>query len=156
VAVSSGVVVAEGDGDSLAAGVGDLFLRFRSVAGVTLGDGVGEIFFCFGDALGDGVGVDFFAGRFRCFRVGVGVGVDSRNFLIFVPNDSSAAFGATIAPKKMATIRKTRNIALIAETKINRRVPEGWLCLTGSRPRDFRVENSRWVNARDSQRGRGP
>jgi hypothetical protein len=156
VAVSSGVVVAEGDGDSLGAGVGDLFLRFRSVAGVTLGDGVGEIFFCLGDALGDGVGVDFFAARFRCFRVGVGVGVGSRNFLTFVPNDSPAAFGATIAPKKMATIRKTRSIALIAETKISQRVPEGRLCLTGSRPRDFRVENSRWVNARDSQRGRGP
>ena len=105
---------------------------------------------------GDGVGVDFFAGCFRCFRVGVGVGVGSRNFLIFVPNDSSAAFGTTIAPKKMATIRKTRSIALIAETKISQRVPEGRLCLTGSRPRDFRVENSRWVNARDNQRGRGP
>ena len=155
-AVSSGVVVAEGDGDSLGAGVGDLFLRFRSVVGVTLGDGVGEIFFCFGDALGDGVGVDFFAARFRCFRVGVGVGVGSRNFLIFVPNDSSAAFGATIVPKRMAAIRKTRSIVLIAETRISPRIPEGRPCLTGSRPRDFRWENFRWANARGNRPMRVP
>jgi len=97
--------------------VGDLFFPFDFVAGVGLGDGVGDVFFRLGEALGDGVGVDFFVMRLRCFRVGVGVGVASRSFLIFVPKDSSAAFGATIVPKKIATIRKTRNIALIAETK---------------------------------------
>ena len=156
VVVSSGEAVTDGDADSLGAGVGDLFFRFDFVAGVGLGDGVGDVFFRLGEALGDGVGVDFFATRLRCFRVGVGVGVASRSFLIFVPKDSSAAFGATIVPKMMATIRKTRNIVLIAETRISPRVPEGRLCLTGSRPRDFREGNSRWVNARDSQRGRGP
>src|SRR5207248_10394677 len=127
VVVSSGVAVA--DGDSLGAGVGDLFFRFDFVAGVGLGDGVGDVFFRLGEALGDGVGVDFFVPRLRCFRVGVGVGVASRSFLIFVPKDSSAASGATIVPKKIATIRKTRNIVLIAETRISPRVPEGRLCL---------------------------
>jgi len=156
VVVSSGGAVADGDGDSLGAGVGDLFFPFDFVAGVGLGDGVGDVFFRLGEALGDGVGVDFFVTRLRCFRVGVGVGVASRSFLIFVPKDSSAASGATIVPKKIATIRKTRNIVLIAETRISPRVPEGRLCLTGCRPRDFREGNSRWVNARDSQRGRGP
>jgi hypothetical protein len=114
VAVSSGVVVA--DGDALGLGVGDLFLRFDFVSGVGLADGAGEIFF-FGEAVGDGLGVDFPVERFRCFRDGVGVGVDSRNFLIFVPNDSSAASGAAIVPNKIATMRKSRSIALIAENK---------------------------------------
>jgi len=156
VVVSSGVAVADGDGDSLGAGVGDLFFRFDFVAGVGLGDGVGDVFFRLGEALGDGVGVDFFVARLCCFRVGVGVGVASRSFLIFVPSDSSAASGTTIVPKRMAAIRKTRSIVLIAETRISPRVPEGRLCLTGSRPRDFREGNSHWVNGRDSQRGRGP
>ena len=71
--------------------MGDAFLRFDFAFGPGLGDGVGEIFFCFGEAVGDGLGVGFFAERFRCFRVGVGVGVGSKIFLIFVPNDSSAA-----------------------------------------------------------------
>jgi len=154
VVVSLGVAVA--DGDSLGAGVGDPFFRFDFVAGVGLGDGVGDVFFRLGEALGDGVGVDFFVARLRCFRVGVGVGVASRSFLIFVPSDSSAASGTTIVPKRMAAIRKTRSIVLIAETRISPRVPEGRLCLTGSRPRDFREGNSHWVNGRDSQRGRGP
>jgi hypothetical protein len=114
VAVSSGVVVA--DGDALGLGVGDLFLRFDFVSGVGLADGAGEIF-SFGEAVGDGLGVDFPVERFRCFRDGAGVGVDSRNFLIFVPNDSSAASGAAIVPNKIATMRKSRSIALIAENK---------------------------------------
>ena len=156
VVVSSGVAVADRDGDSPGAGVGDLFFRFDFVAGVGLGDGGGDVFFRLGEALGDGVGIDFFSGCFRCFRVGVGVGVGSRNFLIFVPNDSSAAFGATIVPKRMAAIRKTRSIVLIAETRISPRIPEGRPCLTGSRPRDFRWENFRWANARGNRPMRVP
>jgi len=74
-------------------------LDFRFVSGVGLGDGVGEIFFRLGEAVGDGLGVAFFAGRLLCLRVGLGVGVGSRIFLIFVPNDSSALAGATIVPK---------------------------------------------------------
>jgi hypothetical protein len=104
--ISPGVAVA--DGDSLGVGVGDLFLRFG------LGDGVGEVFFRFGEAVGDGVGVDFLADFFRCFRVGVGVGVVVRNFLIFVPNDSSALLGATFIPKQVAAIRRLRRIILVA------------------------------------------
>jgi len=156
VVVSSGEAVADGDADSLGSGVGDLFFRFDFVAGVGLGDGAGDVFFRLGEALGDGVGVDFFATRLRCFRVGVGVGVASRSFLIFVPKDSSAAFGATTVPKRIATARKTRNIVLIAETRISPQVPEGRLCLTGSRPRDFRVENFRWANARGNRPMRVP
>lgn len=75
-------------------GVGDVFLCFRFVSGVSLGDGdgVGEIFLRLGEAVGDGLGVGFFAERFLCLR-GAGVGV-AKIFFIFVPNDSSAAFAA--------------------------------------------------------------
>ena len=97
--------------------MGDLFFRFDFVSGVGLADGAGEIFFCFGEAVGDGLGVDFVVERFRCFRDGVGVGVGPRNFLIFVPNDSSAASGAAIVPNKIAMMRKSRSIALIAGDK---------------------------------------
>ena len=88
--------------------MGDLFLRFFVVSDVGLGDGVGEAFSCSGEVVGDGLGVDFFDVRFRCFRAGVGVG--SRIFLIFVPNDSSALPEATIVPKQIETIRRTRKI----------------------------------------------
>src|SRR5882724_7164631 len=113
VAVSSGAGVTDGDGDALGSGVGDLFLRFDFVSGVGLADGAGEIFF-FGEAVGDGLGVDFPVERFRCFRDGAGVGVDSRNFLIFVPNDSSAASGAAIVPNKIAMLKKIRSVVLEA------------------------------------------
>jgi hypothetical protein len=104
VRVSSGVAVAVGD--ALGVGDGEAFFRFAFFSGVGLGDGVGEVFFRFGEAVGDGVGVDFLAGRFRCFRAGVGVGVAVRNFLIFVPNGSSALLGATFIPKQIAAIRR--------------------------------------------------
>jgi hypothetical protein len=45
---------------------------------------------CFGEFVGDGLGVGFFVERFRCLR-GTGVGL-AKIFLIFVPNDCSAAF----------------------------------------------------------------
>ena len=114
VAVSSGVGVT--DGDAPGSGVGDLFFRFDFVSGVGLADGVGEIFF-FGEAVGEGLGVVFVVERLRCFRDGVGVGVGPRNFLIFVPSDSSAASGAAIVPNKIATMIKSRSIALIAGNK---------------------------------------
>ena len=117
VVVSSGVAVAEGDGETLGSGVGDFFLRFDLAAGLRLGDGVGELFFAFGETEGDGLGVDFVIERFRCFRAGVGVGVGPRNFLIFVPNGSSAASGAAIVPNKIATMRKNRSIPLVAGNK---------------------------------------
>jgi len=113
-------------------GVGDAFFRFDFAFGVALGDragetlffltvavadGVGEAFLGFGEAVGDGLGVDFPVARFRCFRAGVGVGVASKTFLIFVPNDSSAASGAAVVPAKIATVRKSRSIALIAGNK---------------------------------------
>jgi hypothetical protein len=81
--------------------------------GVGVGDGVGEIFLCFGEAVGDGVGDAFFVERFLCLRVGAGVGV-AKIFLIFVPKDSSAAPGVTIAPKQIVTIRRIRRIILVA------------------------------------------
>jgi len=79
-------------------------LRFDLLFDVGLGDGVGEIFFCFGELSGDGVGVDFF---FRCLRLGVGDGC--KTFLIFVPSDSWAASAARVVPNAIATIRKQRN-----------------------------------------------
>ncbi len=108
--ISSGVAVAVGDPPGV--GASDVFLRLRFVSGVGVGDGVGEVFFRFAEAVGDGVGVDFLAGRFRCFRVGVGVGVVVRNFLIFVPNDSSARLGAGAAPSNTAAINTIRNTVL--------------------------------------------
>jgi hypothetical protein len=101
------------DGDAVGVGVGDNFLCVDFVFGVGLGDGVGEIFFLFGEAVGDGLGSDFFTGRFRCFRVGVAVGVGSKIFLIFVPNDSSAAPGAATPAKKIAPITRARSVVLI-------------------------------------------
>ena len=61
-----------------------------------------------------GLGVVFVVERFRCFRDGVGVGVGSRNFVIFVPNDSTAAPGAAIVPNKIAMLKKIRSVALEA------------------------------------------
>jgi hypothetical protein len=77
-------------------------LRFDLLLGVGLGDAVGETFFFFGEAAGDGVGVAFF---FRCLRPGVGVGAGAKAFLIFVPNDSSAASAVWTAPNIIAMIR---------------------------------------------------
>jgi hypothetical protein len=105
-AVGCGVSVELGDGVSSGLGVGDFLLCFCLVSGVGLGDGVGEIFLCFGEAVGDGLGVDFFAERFLCLR-GAGVGVGAKIFLIFVLNDSSAAFAVLTAPKKIARIRRS-------------------------------------------------
>ncbi len=119
VGVSSGVAVA--GGDTLGSGVGDAFFRFDLVFGIALGEGVGEIFF-FGEAVGDGLGVDFFAVRFRCFRVGLGVGVASKTFLIFVPKDSSAASASRTEANNVATIKNTRSSILVAGDKISARV----------------------------------
>jgi hypothetical protein len=96
-------------------GVGDAFLRFDLVFGVGLGDGVGEIFLRFGEAVGDGLGVAFFVELFRCLRFGAGVGVGAKIFWIFVPNDSSAASGVTIAPRQIAPTRRLRTIILFAK-----------------------------------------
>jgi hypothetical protein len=150
VGVSSGVAVALGD--ALGVGDGEAFFRFAFVSGVGLGDGVGEAFFRFGEAVGDGVGVDFLAvGRFRCFRAGVGVGVVVRNFLIFVPNDSSALLGATFIPKQIAAIRRLRRTTLVAGDKISGRVPVELPCSGECRLRDFREGNSRWASARGNR-----
>jgi hypothetical protein len=97
------VTVSDGDADGL--GVGDLFLRFDFGVIAGLGDGVGEVFFCFGEVEGDGLGVGFFADRFRCLCAGVGVGVGSKIFLSVPPSDSSAASAAQTVPNKIATIK---------------------------------------------------
>jgi len=101
-----GVSVGLGTGLSsgVAVGVVDALLRFDFVFGVGLGDGVGEIFFRFGVAVGEGVGDVFLAERFRCLRVGAGVGVGSKIFLIVVPNDSSDALIAWTVLSNIATI----------------------------------------------------
>jgi len=80
-------------------------LRFDLLFGVAVGDGLSEIFFFFGEAVGDGVGEAFCPACFRCLRDGVGVGVGSKTFLIFVPNDSSAACAAQTGPSKIARIK---------------------------------------------------
>jgi hypothetical protein len=89
-------------------------LRFDLDFDVGLGDGVGEIFLCLGEVVGDGLGVVFFVELFLCLRLGAGVGV-AKIFLIFVPNDSSAAPGVTITPKQIAASRSIRRIILVAE-----------------------------------------
>ena len=78
-------------------------MRFDLLFGV--GDGVGEDFFRFAEGVDDGVGVGFFVECFRCLRLGVGLGSDSRTFLIFEPNDSSAERAASTAPNKITRIR---------------------------------------------------
>jgi len=112
-----GVSVGLGTGLSsgVAVGVGDARLRFDLVLGVGLGDGVGDTFLCLGEVVGDGLGVAFFAERVLCFRCGDGVGVGSKTFLIFVPNDSSVAPGVTIALTQIAASRSIRRIILVAE-----------------------------------------
>jgi hypothetical protein len=152
VRVSSGSAVAVGD----ALGVGEVFLRFAFVFGVAVGDGVGEAFFDFGEAVGVGVGVAFLVERFRCLRDGVGVGVVVRNFLIFVPNGSSALLGATFIPKQIAAIRRLRRTTLVAANKISERAPLELLCSGECRPRSFREESSRSANGRGNQAMRGP
>ena len=112
----AGVSAGVGDGLSSVAGLGDGlgFLRFDLLFGEGLGEGVGDAFFCFGEVSGDGVGEAFF---FRCLRVGVGAG--SKTFLIFVPNDSSAASAAE-APNKSAPSKKQRIIVLRAIDVVGR------------------------------------
>ena len=78
-------------------------MRFDLLLGV--GDGVGEAFLPFAEAVGEGVGVGFFVECFRCLRVGVGLGSGSRTFLIFEPNDSSAEGAASMPPNKIIRIR---------------------------------------------------
>src|SRR4029450_9575949 len=94
-----GVSVGLGTGLSsgVAVGVGDPFLCFDLVFGVGLGAGVGEVFLRLGEAVGDA----FLVESFRCLRVGAGVGVGARNFLIFVPNNTSADPGVTRAANKI-------------------------------------------------------
>src|SRR6266446_3534543 len=137
--VGEGVNV--GGGVSVGLGVG-VSSGAAAAGGDTLGEGVGEIFF-FGEAAGDGLDVDFFAVRFRCFRVGLGVGVASKTFLIFVPNDSSAASAPRTEANNVATIKNTRSSILVAGDKISARVREESLCLGECRLRDFPEENSR-------------
>jgi hypothetical protein len=84
--------------------VGDVFFLFDLLFGVGVGDGVGEAFLFFGEVAGDGVGVAF-TERFRCLRVGFGVGDGSKTFLIFVPRDSSAATAAGIVLNSIARIK---------------------------------------------------
>src|SRR5206468_11065190 len=136
--VGDGVSVS--DGDSLGLGVGDAFLRFDFAFDVGLGDGVGEAFLRFGKAVGDGVGVAFFAELFRCLRAGVGVG--SRIFLIFVPNDSSAAFAASITPNNSAKIRNH----FITESWCT------WAVVSAVLRGDSSAQSLRWRCAEDSAR----
>ena len=95
--VSDGVASAVSSGSGV--GVGLVFFRFDLV----VGEGVGEAFFRLGEAVGDGVAVGFVDECFRCLRDGVGSGANT--FLIFEPNDSSAANEAGLAPNKIAKIR---------------------------------------------------
>lgn len=96
-------------------GVGDFLLCFLFASDVGLGDGVGELFLCFDEAVGDGdgVGVGRLGERFRCFRVGAGVGEDAKAFLIFVPNDSSATPDVTMAPTQIVASRNIRRIIFV-------------------------------------------
>ena len=112
--VCCGVSVGLGEGISSGGAVGDgvAFLCFDFLFGVGLGEGVGEIFFCLGEVVGDGVGVVLLAERFRCLRVGAGVGVGAKTFLIFVPIDSSAASAMRTALNNITTIKNARGIAL--------------------------------------------
>jgi hypothetical protein len=126
-------------------------LRFDLDLGVAVGDGVGEVFSGFGEAVGVGVGVAFLDERFRCLRDGVGVGVVVRNFLIFVPNGSSALIGKTFIPQQIAVMRRLRKTMLVAGNKISERAPAESLCSGECRLQNFREENSHLANVRGNQ-----
>src|SRR5262249_7366162 len=112
-----GTGVSDGVGDGLSSGsgvgVGVVFLRFDLLLGVAVGDGLGEAFFRLGEAVGDGVAVDLLVECFRCLRDGVGVGVGAKIFLIFLPNDSSAAC-VVVAPNKSARSNRQPIIVLMS------------------------------------------
>ena len=130
--VALGLAEADGDSEGDALGVGELFdffFFFGDALGEDSGDGLGDAFFFFGEddfsgvadgfgvadfsgaAVGFGVGdfsaVDFFFVRFR----GAGVGVGSKIFFNFVPNDSSA--GAWTAKAVTTAMAATATAALI-------------------------------------------
>jgi hypothetical protein len=107
-----GLSVGLGAGVSSGLGVGELRLCFRFPSGVEVGEGVGEIFLCLGEAVGEGVEVAFF---FRCLLFGAGVGVGSKTFLIFLPNDSSASTDIRSVPQQTVTAKITRAIILGAK-----------------------------------------
>jgi hypothetical protein len=111
VAVGLGVVVSSGGDGVFGVGVGEIFFRFDFATGLSLGEGVGDVFFCLGDEVGDGPGVDFVVECFRCFRAGVGVGVALKKFWIFSPNDSSAPLEITPPPNAIAVKRKKPSAA---------------------------------------------
>jgi hypothetical protein len=105
-------------GDASGEGLGDDFFFFGEEevvgSGVSEGVGVADVFFFFfgdgdfsGVSLGLGVG-DFSAAVFFfvCFR-GVGVGVGSKIFFSFVPNDSSAGARTPIRPMTAKTDNAT-------------------------------------------------
>ena len=104
--VSDGV--ADGLSSGSGVGIGLAFFRFDLLVGA--GVGVGVAFFRRGDAVGDGVAVGFFAECCRCLRAGLGVGVGARIFLIFLPNDSSAAGAACSVPNNSAAMRNHPNV----------------------------------------------
>ena len=114
--------------------MGEPLLRFDFVFGVAVGDGVGEAFLCLGVAVGDGLGVAFFAERFLCFR-GAGVGV-GKIFLIFVPNDSSAALTAYTVLKHSAMIKSHFIDVAHDLTAVEPAVPSG-----NSNPLSFRAKS---------------
>jgi hypothetical protein len=102
-----------GLGEESGEGLGDDFFFFgEEVAegsGVSDGVGVAVTFFFFGDGDFSGVSLGFGVGDFSavvfffgCFR-GVGVGVGSKIFFSFVPNDSWAGARTPIMPTSAKT-----------------------------------------------------
>ena len=131
--VGFGLVVPEGDGRGVVAGVG-FGLGVAEGSGVSLGLALGlgvvegsgvSLGFALGlgvaRAPGDGLGVTFFLGLvvFRFLRDGVGVGVRVKKSFIFPPNDSScssvARTGAATANAARITIT-TRNLLFISKS----------------------------------------
>jgi hypothetical protein len=109
--VSAGATVA--DEEAVGTGVENGSFRLDFFFGVALGEAVAEAFLLCGDAVADALGTGSLARCFRRFRVGVGVGVGSKVFLIFAPNDSSAASGAATAPKRIVQIIRPQNVVLM-------------------------------------------
>ena len=158
-------------------------MRFDLLFGV--GDGVGEAFFCFGEAVGVGVGVGCFAECFRCFAELAASTAPNKitrirsHFIIRrcsvrCPQRRIESSSSAGCHEDSGTLQHVKEIGRLATAspssggqdarRPNRqdvcatigRALEGLLCSNGFHLRNFREENFRLVSVRDNRARRVP